>query len=197
MGVDVFEYDDARTKEYPLDVETLAIQANKGMGKTENFLIWLQKLFKGTSPSFITPTFRRSFCDFFRVSCNTVDGIDLMDYREPNLKKNGHYFVRQLAVQLESIHAVMLPDRSLELLAIDEIESVLDQLQSPTMNDVRHAVYNKLCLLLRKAKYVVVLDADISARTIEWIQSVRGGKITMHRNKYPILHKIGSSNGTS
>ena len=184
-GVEIVEYDNARTQSYPLHVDTLLIKANKGLGKTCNLQEWLKTKYNGTSPTFITPTFRRSFCDFFSSEINKVDGFDLKDYRET--KKNGSICERQLACQLESIHGVILPDKSLEILAIDEIESVLDQLQSFTMREVRPAVYNKLCFLLRTAKHVIAMDADISARTVEWINSVRGGKIVMHWNKYQTL----------
>ncbi len=70
-----------------------------------------------------------------------------------------------------------------DVLVIDEIEQVIRAFTSKTMKDNRQQIFNTMTELIKCAKYVILLDADLSPLTIEFIRHIRDD-ITIIVNEY-------------
>ena len=57
-----------------------------------------------------------------------------------------------------------------DIIILDEIEGILNQLCSPTMNGQACEIYKYLVNIILNCKKLIVLDGDISSRTHNFIK---------------------------
>jgi len=164
-------------------MSTLAVQAQMKLGKTKALKRYIDNYFPsdGLVPPVVTlvtfrQTFGRSIADAFpsfELYSDITGDIEL--YRHP-----------RLIVQVESLHRIKMPYRAepVDLLVLDEIESVLEQFGSGLH---RHftAAFAMFTWMLRTARHVVCMDANLSDRTYRTLERMRPGPpLKFHWNAF-------------
>ena len=79
----------------------------------------------------------------------------------------------KLVIQLESLIKCYYELYKDGILILDEINSLLSHLRSPTLNNKRSYVYKYLLELVRNAKYVICLDADLADWNIKFLNEIK------------------------
>jgi hypothetical protein len=89
-----------------------------------------------------------------------------------NLHYNEFGSCNKLVIQLESLIKCNYNLYKNGIVILDEINSLLSHLRSPTLNKRRKEVYMYLIELIQNAKYVISLDADLSDWNINFLQEI-------------------------
>ena len=170
---DTLIYNEPLVRPYELH-NTLIVQCQMKMGKTKALREYINKYFKdGVTKPYVIRflssrlTFSNSIIkDFneFELYTDIVDN-DIFAQKYP-----------KVIIQVESLHRLS-PYDDVDLLIIDEVESVFDQFNSPYITNISgtFAIFEKL---MRDTEFVVMMDANISNRTYNLIANMR--------NKYPV-----------
>lgn len=106
---------------------------------------------------------------------------------DPNELKNS----KKLAVQLESICKISYKNFVDGVVILDEVNSLLSHLKSPTLNNIRSECYLYLCNIIKNAKYVICMDCDLSDWNIEFIKSIRNDEYVVYQNN--CKNKVGTN----
>lgn len=109
-----------------------------------------------------------------------IKHIDLDCYKD--IKSNEIKYSNRLAVQLESIYKIGYKNFKNGVVILDEINSLLSHLKSPTMNNIRSECYLYLCEVIKNAKYIIAMDADLSDWNIQFIKSIRKDNYIVYQN---------------
>ena len=142
--------------------ETIYIKSPTGTGKTRCLYDVVHLL---NSSNIISIT--------SRVNLAGEHMFDLgLDYYK-KLTRNEIYKSSRLVIQLESLYKANYELFADGIIILDEINSLLSHLRSPTLDNTRRT--NFLCLIeiIQNAKYVVCLDADLCDWNIEFINVLR------------------------
>lgn len=104
----------------------------------------------------ITPriSFAKFISTYFNIGFYKDDKIDVRT-------------CNNLAIQLESLMKIPY-NKVYKLIIIDESESLLKQFSSTTMTGKVAEIFNKLCSIITKAEKVIIADAYISERSIDF-----------------------------
>ena len=78
----------------------------------------------------------------------------------------------RLVIQLESLRKCNYENFNNGVVILDEVNSLLSHFRSPTMHKYRKDNYLYLCELIKNAKYVISLDADLSDWNITFLQNI-------------------------
>ena len=89
---------------------------------------------------------------------------------------------KQLVIQLESLSKCNYKLFKNGVIILDEINSILTHLRSPTMNRRRKETYEYLIELIKNAKYVISLDADLTDWNIEFLQDIKTEEYIVYHN---------------
>jgi hypothetical protein len=112
---------------------------------------------------------------------NKGKGIDVKYYEDIS---RDDYEKVNLAIQLESILHIDPHKMKNTILFLDEVHSLLDHMaNSATLNDRRCSVYQRLCMIMLNASYIVGVDSDLSDTVIQFYQSLKLDPYVIH-NKY-------------
>jgi hypothetical protein len=182
QGYRTHVYCDPVMRDYELE-PTLAVRAQMKMGKTKALRQLLDRHFPAGAaepPVIRFVTFRqtfshavaRSFPDF--VLYSDVEG------------RLGTARCPRLIVQVESLHRVQLPSggAALDLLILDEVESVLAQFSSG-LHQALGASFATFQWMMRHARHVVCMDADLGERTFRTLERMRPERPPfLHWNRY-------------
>lgn len=76
-----------------------------------------------------------------------------------------------LVCSLESLKKVDISHTNINILVLDEIETILKHIESSTVKD-KYTSYKLLKRVIQKSELVICLDANISKSRINWIESV-------------------------
>jgi hypothetical protein len=92
---------------------------------------------------------------------------------------------RRLCLSVESLHK-RLHGAAFDTVVLDEIELLRDNVVGPTNGKHHTANVKMLEYLLSKANRIVVLDANVSASTMAWLEGCFGGRENLFyiRNNY-------------
>ena len=175
--------DSERLPQYPLNASTVAVCCNMGGGKTAMLSELLNRMVLSDEQIVTVLAFRISFTgDIVSKLNKAVRGLNLKNYIKA---KKGKLESPHNAVQAESAHRIVM-NQTHDVVIIDETESFLQQVQGRTFRDSRHnqASYANIEALIREAKQLIIMDANLSADTLDYIKRVRGGKITLLNNTY-------------
>jgi hypothetical protein len=87
---------------------------------------------------------------------------------------------KQLIICMNSLHYV---NTTYDTVVLDEIETVLNKWNGTFMKDKKHPNFEKFVELIKAAKNVVLLDAFITRKTLDFIRSIRSDPITIIQRK--------------
>lgn len=106
-------------------------------------------------------TFTTDFCK--KLECNNY--LDIKgDIKEDHCP---------VVVQLESLHRVKITPRDIDLLVLDEVESILEQFNSGTMKERYIEVVESFKTMFMCAKRVICMDANLRETTVQLLQKLR------------------------
>ena len=91
-------------------------------------------------------------------------------------------YARKLVVQLESLTKCNYSLYKDGVVILDEINSLLSHLRSPTLDKRRRDVYMYLVEIIQNAKYVIGLDADLSNWNVEFLQEIKQDNYIVYYN---------------
>ena len=109
-----------------------------------------------------------------------VKNLNLQFYKE--LDTIDFKYCNNLVIQLESIYKCNYNLFKNGVVILDEINSLLSHLRSPTFNNKRSECYNYLVEIIKNAKYVISLDADLSDWNIDFIHTLRQDEYIVYQN---------------
>lgn len=160
--------------------DSLIVKSAKGTGKTYALREFIRSLDKGSSVGCIS--FRKTlttamvarlndgYVDLDNKNSNDDDKVNdnmFIDYRNIIGKINNKRWV----CQLEAI--CRIDNCEIDVLVIDEFNQVIKQLisiQGVRANDI----FARFKLIMRKAKRIIIMDADINNKSIEIFKRLRG-----------------------
>jgi hypothetical protein len=106
--------------------------------------------------------------------------LDLKFYL--NLSITDFKYCNNLVIQLESLKKCNYKLFKNGVIILDEINSLLSHLRSPTINNKRHEIYMYLIELIKNAKYVICLDADLSDWNIRFLEEIKKTNYIIYYN---------------
>jgi hypothetical protein len=172
---EVETYEERFMKPYPVaGVVTMIVKAQKGQGKTHQLVDYIKK---NGPKRVVFLSFRRSFS---KELLKRLKPLGFQDYRgiTGGIKDD----VERVIIQVESLNRLHWKEQA-DLVVFDEIESIRSQLFSPTVR-FKTPVMEKYAMLMKTAKVVVAMDADVSGNTTLQIKQTRGGKIHYIENEH-------------
>ena len=99
----------------------------------------------------------------------------------------------RLVIQLESLKKCNYKLFTNSIVILDEVNSLLSHLRSPTMNKKRRDTYLYLIELIKNAKYVISMDADLSDWNITFLQEIKSEPNDYIVYYNTVKNKIGTS----
>lgn len=168
-------YDRPTMKPYEL-VSTLVIKAQMKVGKTKQLKEYINTHYNDSDSIIRFVTFRQTFSNHVNSLFDNFDSYN-------DIKGQINYNYKKVIIQVESLHRLCIDKQPIDLLILDEIESVLSQLSSGLH---RHLTASLAIFtwLLSTAKRVICMDANVSNRTYNILSRFRKQKIFFHHNKF-------------
>jgi hypothetical protein len=150
--------------------KALCIRSRMCTGKTYALrkMIRLFESIYGKYASILVISTRRSYaCDVANAAFKHLGFVNYLD------RKTDLAACDRLIISLESLYKLSDEEveRCYDMIILDESESVMDQFFSKTVEN-KHYTYCKLEELIEYSKKIVVLDADLDNRTMEYIMSI-------------------------
>jgi hypothetical protein len=145
------------------------IKSPTGTGKTT----YLKKLInKININNIISITSRVNLAGEHVKHLNLEFYLDLKNFEKSN----------KLVIQLESLIKCEYELYKDGIVILDEINSLLSHLRSPTLDKRRKQVYMYLIELITNARYVICLDADLSDWNINFLQEIKKEQYIVYYN---------------
>jgi hypothetical protein len=150
----------------PEDAKFFFVKAGMKMGKTKMLKRFLEeKITKEQTVLFVS--FRVLFSiELQNKLVSFTNYLNIPD-KEISLQRYKH-----LIIQLESLHRLSLEGLNVDVLILDEVESVLQQFSSPYIRYSLRYVWEVFKMLVLGAKKVICMDANMSARPYETFKSI-------------------------
>jgi hypothetical protein len=120
-----------------------------------------------------------------------VKHLNLKFYSD--LKFDQFDYCKKLVIQLESLCKCNYNLYKDGIVILDEINSLLSHLRSPTLNKRRRDVYMYLVEIIQNAKYVISLDADLSDWNIKFLQEIKKSDYIIYYNTIKNKNNIDST----
>jgi hypothetical protein len=114
--------------------------------------------------------------------------VNLKFYKE--LSHSEFHYCDRLVVQLESLHKCNYKLFNNGVLIMDEINSLLSHMRSPTMNNRRAVCYKYLMTLIVNAKHIIAMDVDLCDWNISFISEIQPMDYVVYYNT--IKNKINT-----
>ena len=139
----------------------ICLKGPTGIGKTR----YLNNIINHLNiKNIISITSRTNLAGEHKKSINLKFYKDL-DYNEIN-------YCNKLVIQLESLHKCNYQLFEYGIVILDEINSLLSHLRSPTMNNKRATCYKYLMKLIKNAKHIIAMDADFCDWNFDFIKEI-------------------------
>jgi hypothetical protein len=172
-GYSKTEYESDTMQPYP-KCPTLVVRAGKGVGKTEALVRHIAEHYAGRT--IVAVTHRESFAS--ELSRQLPGFTIYKDIKQSRISVENH---SRIIIQMESLHRldiseVMFKEYHIDLLILDESESILSQLSSRLFKNFNQAWVN-FDWLTKYAEGVIALDAHISDRTLDLLRGREGKKL--------------------
>ena len=165
----------------PLDKPLVGVKSPKGTGKTEALGPLVESV-RGNGGAVVL-SHRIQLC---KAICDRV-GLPYID----EIRSAPKGFRAGYGLVVDSLHGdaqcggFRASEWAGATVVIDEVEQVLwHVLNSKTCQRYRHKILVEFEALLKIAGRVIVLDADLSAPTLEWLEHVTGHKAWVLENEY-------------
>ena len=178
-------YSEPRMRPYEL-VPTLAVKAQMKLGKTRELKAYLTRNFPagGLRERVVRfVTFRKTFSR--SIQREHFGDFELYSDHSGDLD---HVRFPRLIVQVESLHRLPMAavPEPVDLLVLDEVESILGQFDSGLHRNFT-AAFAMFEWMLRTAAHVVCMDANLSDRTLRILELFRGDRPPLfHWNQYQV-----------
>lgn len=175
-------YSEDKMRAYEL-VPTLAVKAQMKLGKTRALRAYLDKFFptNGLQASVIRfITFRQTFSNSLKEQ---FPDFTLYSDQKGDLD---HLRFPRLIVQVESLHRLPMASNPepVDLLVLDEVESILSQFNSG-LHKHFNAAFAMFRWLIKTARHVVCMDANLGDRTYRTLERMRPNHpIHFHWNRF-------------
>lgn len=173
-------YSEPQMRDFDL-APTLAVLAQMKLGKTKATKKYIETYFPPTSGKVVRfVTFRQTFSSSIAKAFP-----DFVSYKDitGNIYQSKN---KRVIIQVESLHRLHMDPypEAIDLLVLDEVESILAQFNSG-LHKYFGASYAMFEWMLRTAKHVIVMDANLSDRTFNTLERMRPGyPIKFHWNKF-------------
>lgn len=159
-GTPTLEYD----KMFPEDKNIYLIRAAMKMGKTKECI----KYIENTSPKYIVLiSFRRTFSHEMKEKYKTFELYS--DIKSPEINMLNH---PRIIIQVESLYRISYKSPPIDLLVLDEIESIWSQFSSGNLRDY-YGTLNTFSFLAIHSKKIIAMDANLSKRTFRLLKYLR------------------------
>jgi hypothetical protein len=157
--------------------DDIALIANMGTGKT----VMASKHALGTLYDGCQPQESAGVISF-RISLAKKYKEDFEGFTCYIDEKKGNIDDKRWICQLDSLHRIS--NRQLDTMYIDEVSQVRRHLTATTFMRNSHYIENLQVLdhFIKTAKQLIVMDANMSSKDIEWLQQVRGKKLNVFIN---------------
>ncbi len=174
-------YSEDKMREYEL-VPTLAVKAQMKLGKTRALRAYLDTYFSAAvrTPVIRFISFRQTFSSSLKTS---FPDFALYSEQKGDLD---HVRFPRLIVQVESLHRLPMAanPEPVDVVILDEVESILSQFNSG-LHKHFNAVFAMFRWLIRTARHVVVMDANLTDRTYNLLATMRPAHpVHFHWNMY-------------
>ena len=181
------------------DIEVLCIKGNMGCGKTERLYEHLREKFHDDLfPQCIRfITFRQTFA---KSLLEKFDDFQLYSDINGDITQNNN---KRVIIQVESLHRLVLTKHTepIDLLILDEIESILSQFNSGLHRNFNLA-FAIFQWMISTAKTIICIDANLCERSINTLRKMRPNindyNICLHYNKFnretEYIYKITNNN---
>ena len=155
----------------------LCLHAYMGLGKTTAIcrLLEVRKYSK-----VLILSSRQTFASFMASEFEMDNYLDMKG--DPTLMNKSN----KLVISVESLYKISM---EYECIIMDEIESIMTQFSSPTLNGQCLKIFEKLVFLIRNAKQVITADAFLTNRSILFMKDF-GEPITLIQNKNPPKERV-------
>ncbi len=171
------EYD----KMFPEDKNVYFIKAEMKMGKTKKCIEYINNV---NPEKIIMLSFRRTFSAEMK---SKYAGFELYSEIKESLNINNH---NKIIIQVESLHRIEKPTPPIDLVILDEIESIWSQFSSGNLIDY-YGVINTFTYLINITKKIIIMDANLSSRTMRLIRHIRPQidiELNFYINRYNPSH---------
>jgi hypothetical protein len=154
------------------------IKSDTGTGKTTSVKHFLNK----TNDNFISIVSRVSLGQEQFNNFNEDNFLKCKFYQQVEFMKNEYNIIIQLDSLLK-VHRNI--DISQYVIVLDEFESILDHLfNSPTLKTKRVLIFMKFIEILKECKNFICIDADITNKSVEFIETFINRKYELFENEY-------------
>lgn len=174
----VNKYDEPTLRPFEL-AKTVFVHAGMKMGKTRNLKKFINDYFKDEG----VVRHRIRFMSFRQTFGNNIKAA-FPDFSLYSEVKGNLDLCEKLIVQIESLQRMDITPSTqyTDLLILDESESIFEQLGSGLIKNFSKA-YATFEWLLRTSKHVIAMDANMTDRTYNIINAIRGvDDAVYHRN---------------
>lgn len=110
-----------------------------------------------------------------------------------NLKDDDFKYCNRLVIQLESLSKINYKLFKDGIIILDEINSLLSHLRSPTLNNKRKNIYLYLIEIIKNAKHVISLDADLCNWNIEFMNKIDNNSKYIYYNNITTKNNINAT----
>ena len=161
---------------------TFLLQAPKGTGKSKAMMTMLNNYVdENPKAKILMITYRISLASKF--SCE-LDGLDFHYYQNP-ITEQSH--VDRIILLIDSLHKLVNGDfvqTEYDIIIMDEIFSILEGWNSSLMGHRKLHLMNIFEKLVKKAKWVYLLDANLNNKLVVNTMSILrdSGKFVCHKN---------------
>jgi len=149
---------------FPKNKNVYLIKAEMKMGKTKKCIEYIET---EAPKTVILLSFRRTFSAEMHAKYK-----DFELYSEIKSKLINIDLHPKIIIQVESLHRIMLSNMKIDLLILDEIESIWSQFSSGNLVDY-YGITSMFSYLLRTSKKIIAMDANLHDRTMRLMQYVR------------------------
>jgi hypothetical protein len=175
------QYIDVNVNEF-INYKYIFLKSPTGTGKT-TFLKKLIKKLKIKNIISITSRVNLAGEHMKQLDLKFYNNLNYIDFSNCN----------KLVIQLESLCKCNYKLFKNGIVILDEINSLLSHMRSPTMDKRRRAVYSYLLEIITNAKYVISMDADLADWNIKFLQEIQHNDYIIYYNNVQNKKNINAS----
>ena len=185
-----FQHDDYIEHQFIEEFKYLLYCIGMGGGKTEQTALFLQNK---TSFLWIAPIISLAENTKLRLHDKNIDCVLYKDIHGIENKNQVIPKARKLIITLNSLHYIA--DAKYDIVVIDEVETLLDKMLGDFINkqNKKLIIWNTFLRVLRQAKRVILLDAFITTKTLNFIKDIENDKyipVIFKRNIEPCTRTV-------
>lgn len=171
----IFNSDTIKPFEFINDTNTLIIHSNVKTGKTKMLKSHIEN---NNYKNIIFISFRILFTCEIKSKFDKIHSY--IDIKDKQISLNKY---KKIIIQIESLKKILIDD-DINLLVLDECESIISQFSSPYIKDVK-LIWSIFIMLLNSSEKIILMDANITKRTVDMISSIKEKKeMCYYKNCY-------------